>query len=105
MRQHLFLWQSLLDQQQVEGVELREMLRVRERVSGVGVDLKGHIAEAFADRTHRLHVPARLYLQLDAAIALVKIVADRLQQLRYGFVDADRDAAVHGRSHRAEVLS
>ena len=43
--------ERLLDEQQVEGVELGEVLGVVERVGGVGVDLEEQlVAETFADR-------------------------------------------------------
>ena len=75
-------------------------------VGGVRVDLQQHVvAEAFADRAHRLDVPAGLDLQLDAQIAGVQIGLHRRQQLGDAVHDADRDPGRHRRAHRAQVLS
>ena len=103
MGQHLFLRKGLLDQQKVECVELGEMLRIRDRVSRVGVDLERHVSKSFANSAYGFQVPPGLDLQLDAAVALVEVVTDRLQHLRDGSVDADRDAAVNSRADRAQV--
>ena len=56
---HVLLGQRLLDQQQVERVELREVVRVGERVRGVGVDLQQDVAEPLAHRADGFDVPAR----------------------------------------------
>ena len=81
--EHVLLVQRLLDQQQVEGVEPRQVPRVGERVRRVRVDLQQHVvAEPLADRAHRLDVPARLDLQLDPDVALVEVAADGVEQRR-----------------------
>ena len=79
------------------------MLRVRQRVRGVGVDLKRHVSKALADGADRLNVPARLDLQLDAAVALVEVAGHGLQELGDGAVDADRHTAVDLRPDGAEI--
>jgi hypothetical protein len=64
---------------------------VGQGVGGVGVDLEQEVvAEALADRGHRLGVPAGLDLELDAEIALVEVAGHGVQQLGDRVVDADR---------------
>ena len=84
-------------------IEQSKMGGVRQGVRRVGVDLQGDLAESLAHRTDRLDVPARLDLELDAAVALLEVVAHGLQQLRDGPMNAHRDAGVDGRAHRAKV--
>ncbi len=104
MGEHLILRERLLDEEQVELVELRKMLRVRQLIGGVGVDLQRNIAESVSHGPHRLDVPARLDLELDTAIAGIEVAAHGCQQLRDRAVDSNRDPAVHGGTNRAEVM-
>ena len=41
--------ERLLDQEQIEGVELRELFGIGERVCRVGIDLQGDVTELFTD--------------------------------------------------------
>ncbi len=102
--QHVVLGERLLDQQQAELVEPGEVAGVAEGVGGVGVDLQQELlAEALADRPHRLEVPARLDLQLDAAVAgrRGRPRPGRAGRRRVG--DPDRDAGGDARAHGAQV--
>ena len=104
MSADVVLGQRLLDQEQVELVELRQLRSVGQGVGGVGVDLQEDLREALANRADRLDVVPGLDLELDAAVALREIAADDLDELGRILVDADRDAAVDGGTHGSEVL-
>ncbi len=98
--------ERLLDQQQVEGVEAGQVARVGERVRRVGVDLQQHVvAVPLPDGTHRLHVPARLDLELDPEVALVEVAADGVEELGDAVHDPDRDAARHPVVDRSELAT
>ena len=100
--EHVVLVEGLLDQQQVEGVELRQVSGVVERVGGVGVDLKQQLAAvALAHGPYGLDVPAGLDLELDAAVALVEVALDGVEQDRDRVHDADADARVDQVGDRA----
>ena len=79
---HVLLAERLLDQQQVEGVELRQVFGIGERVGGVRVDLKGNVGVGLSHGTHGLDVPTGLDLELDALVALVEVAVHGVEQLR-----------------------
>jgi len=84
--------QGLLDQQQVELVELRQLAGVAEPVRGVRVHLERHaVAEPLAHRPHRLDVPTGLDLELDPLVPLLEVPRDRVEQL----VDRPEDPHRH----------
>jgi len=105
MREHLLFRQRLLDEQELEGIQLGEVLCMPDRVGGVGVDLQRHIPKALAHRPYRLHVPPRFDLELDAPVALIEVLANSLQQLRDRAVDADGDSTIDLGPNGSEVLS
>ena len=84
--------ERLLDHHQVEAVERGEVVGIGERVRGVRVDHQRNVAEARADRLDRRDVPARLDLDLDAAVAGVELLPDLGRQLVERVLDADRHA-------------
>ncbi len=105
MAEKLLLRQWLLDQHQAELVEAGEVLSVLQCVRRVGVDLEEHLGpEPLAHRPHPLDVEAGLDLELDAAVPLVEVSGDRLQQLLGRVGDAHRDTTVHHSAHRPQVL-
>ena len=105
MPKKLLLRQGLLDQHQAEFIQPGEVLRILQGVRRVGVDLEQHRGpEPLPHRPHPFDVEAGLDLELDAAVPLVHVAGDRLEQLLGGVGDADRDAAVHLGAHRSEVL-
>ena len=79
MLTHVVLAQGLLDQQEVEVVEPRQVRGINERVGGVGVHLQRDVGVSLAHRAHRLDVPAGLNLELDALVALVEVPRDRVE--------------------------
>ena len=86
--------QRLLDQQQVELVEPAEVVDVDSRVGRVGVDLERHVgSDQLADEAHRLEVPARLDLELDAHVSVVDVALRPRSKLVERVEDADADAA------------
>ena len=63
----VLLVERLFDEQQVELVEPAQVLDVDSRIRRVGIDLERHVgADQLAHETHRLEIPARLDLELDA---------------------------------------
>ncbi len=77
---------------------------VGQRVRGVRVDLQRDVGPSLAHGLHRLEVPPRLDLQLDALVALVEVPVDLDEQLLDRREDADRHAAVDGVADRAEPV-
>src|SRR3954471_3466062 len=85
---YVFFRRGLLDQQQVERVEPRQLTGVRQRVRRVRIDLQQHVvAVPLPDGTNRIDVPARLDLQLDADVAGVEVATDGVEQLPDGVHD------------------
>ena len=66
---HIVVVERLLDHHQAERVELRQMIGVVDRVRRIRVHHQRDRAEARAQRLDRVHVPSRLDLDLDPAIA------------------------------------
>ena len=61
MSRQVVYGQWLLDEEQAEGIQPTELDRVRQRVSGVAVDLEGQVsAETLPDGADRGKVPAGL---------------------------------------------
>src|SRR5262245_15349781 len=100
----VLLTEWLLDQQQVEPVECSKGPCVGKDIRGVRIDLqKKIVAEPLSDRAHRPDVPARLDLELDSEVALIKVCADRVEQLRHGIHDPYRDTGWNAGAASAEV--
>ena len=105
--EQVVLGQRLLDQQQVEAVELREVLDVPARVRRVRVDLERHVGtDQLTHRGDRFDVEAGLDLQLDADVAVVEVTLDRCEQGVDRRMDADadttRDVLASGPDERRE---
>ena len=92
---NVIVGQRLLNQQQVELVQQGQMVSVFEMVDAVGVDLQLEVRPSLAHGACRLDVPARLDLELDARIALIKIRTHPLQQRIDIRLDANADADLH----------
>ena len=90
--------QWLLDHQQLEPVPLRDVVYVGDAIGRVGIATQQYLRPARAHSLEDFSVPARLALQLDALIARLKLLCDRLQQRRGRRLNSDRDAA---RNHAA----
>ena len=105
MAGHVLFVQRLFDEQQVERVQLGQLAGVAQGVGGVGVDLQQQVVtEALAHRPHRLHIPARLNLELDAEVALVQVPGHRVEQGVDRAHDPHRHSGINGVPHRAQVL-
>ena len=89
---HVVVVERLLDHHQLVAVELAEVAGVGDRVRGVGVDHQRDALEARADRAHRVDVPARLHLDLDALVAGGELALDFREEIVERVLDADRDA-------------
>jgi hypothetical protein len=68
--EQVVLGQRLFDQQEVEGIQPRQVPCVGTRVRGVRVDLEQDVVEPLAYGAYGLQVQARLDLQLDAGVPL-----------------------------------
>ena len=86
--------QRLFDHRQVEPIELGQPRRVRERVGGVGVDHQRNVTELGAHPFDRLHIPPRLDLDFDTAIAGSAFDRDALDELVERILYPDRDPGV-----------
>src|ERR1700722_3187701 len=83
----------LLYHQQVELVELTQVLDLIEGVGGIGIATQGDLRPAGANTLQNVEVPARLHLDLDAAIAGGQFALNLFQQLLDGTLDADGNSA------------
>ena len=83
--------ERLFDHHQPEPIERRQVGGVVDGVGGVGVHHEGNIAAGLADTGHRVHVPARLDLDFDPAVAGVALDPDALDELVERVLDTDRD--------------
>ena len=101
----VLLVQRLLDEDEVEWVEEREMRRMAARVCLVRVDLERDGRPGCPHRRDRLEIPARLDLQLDPAVAGIDVRPNLFEQgiNALGRRDADRDTAVDDVARSAEV--
>jgi hypothetical protein len=77
---------------------------VGQGVGRVRVHLQGEIGPALAHGPHDRHVPARLDLELDAAIAGRHVALDLEQQFVQSRLDAHADAHGHPIAHAAQHL-
>src|SRR5207302_11080203 len=84
--------ERLLNHEQIEAVELFQVVDLVQRVSGVGVTAQQNVRPAITDFAENLHVPARLALDLDAAIAGGELGLNLFQQLLMRVLNADRNA-------------
>ena len=82
----------MLDHHQIEAVEPREVVRVRQRVGRVGVHHQRNRAEAAADHLDRLEVPAGLDLDLDPPVPGGELNLDTFGEQVERVLDTDRDA-------------
>lgn len=74
--------QRLLDKQQPEFVQLRQLAGIAEPARGVRVHLERDVVvEPLAHRPHRLDVPTGLDLELDPLVPLRELVTDHLEKL------------------------
>ncbi len=91
MAAHVVLREGLLDEQEPEGVETRELAGVPEGVGRVRVHLEQDLVpEPLAHRAHRFDVPPGLDLQLDPQVAGLEVPGHLVEQLGDGRGDADR---------------
>ena len=81
--------QRLLNHQQVQVVHLRQMIRVCQRVRAVRVQHQRNVGQGSPYPARQFHVPARLNLQLDAAVALCQPLIDDRQCCFHARLDAD----------------
>ena len=96
--------QRLLDHQELEAIKFAQVFDFIEGVGGVGIAAQHNIGPARADPFQHVHVPARLYFDLDAAVSGGEFGLDLVQQLLDRILDPDGDAALDLASRASEQL-
>ena len=97
--------QGLLDQQEVESVEVRQMFSVIQRVDAVGVNLKPQVGPSFAYRPRRGEIPPRFNLELDPLVARCNITRHDTQQAVEVRLHPNADAHLNLRARAAKHLA
>ena len=94
--EHIFFVNWLFNEQQIELIQALQKVEVVARVCGVCVNLEQQVVtKLFANHLHRLIIPARLNLELDAHIALGQIAGDEALKFIHAVHDSNRDARRH----------
>ena len=82
----------LLNHQQIELIQLRQMLGICDCVIAVGIEHQQDIGELGSHRPRHFDIPAALNLQLDAPVTLFQAIAHDRHRRFQRWLDADADA-------------
>src|SRR5258708_25266095 len=85
--------ERLVDHEQVEGVKLLQVLNLVQRVGGIRVTTEHDFRPTRADFGENFHVPTRLALDLDSAVAGIQFSFNFLQQLFVRVFNANGNTA------------